>query len=58
MSGRVVGSDAAVAVGRFSPFGVRGYRASYGGPLRKTRAEAEADQRRYLDSKEARRAAA
>jgi len=55
---RVLGSDAAVAIGRFSPFGVRGYRASFGGPPRKIRAEAEADQRRYLDDKETRRAAA
>ena len=56
---RVLGSDAAVAIGRFSPFGVRGYRASIGGPLRNNPCwKAEADQRRYLDDKETRRAAA
>lgn len=31
------------AVGRFRPAGVLGYRARSGGPLRATRAEAEAD---------------
>lgn len=36
-------SDAAVAVGRFDPHGVRGYRSRLGGPLRPTRSEVEAD---------------
>jgi hypothetical protein len=46
---RVLGSDAAVAVGRFSPLGVTGYRPKDGGPLRAIRVEAEADQRTALD---------
>jgi hypothetical protein len=46
---RVLGSDAAVAVGRFDSAGVKGYRARSGGPLRPTRAEAEADERSYLE---------
>jgi hypothetical protein len=49
MSDRVLGSDAAVAVGRFSPDGPKGYRAKDGGPLRATRVEAEYDQRRRFD---------
>lgn len=48
---RVIGSDAAVAVGRFAPDGVEGYRARSGGPLRPTRAEAEADEQRRLDQR-------
>ena len=43
---RVIGSDAAVAVGRFAVDGPYGYRSKLGGPLRATRAEAEADYRR------------
>ena len=46
---RMLGSDAAVAVGRFSQEGVKGYRAASGGPLRETREEAKADERRNLD---------
>lgn len=42
---RILGSDAARAVGRFTPDGPLGYRAKSGGPLRATRAEAEADER-------------
>lgn len=43
----VLGADAAVAVGRFKPDGPDGYRAKSlpDGPLRATRAEAEADER-------------
>lgn len=37
-------SDMARAVGRFKPEGPDGYRAQSGGPLRATRAEAEADE--------------
>lgn len=39
-------SDDARAVGRFDPDGPHGYRARSGGPLRATRAEAEADEQR------------
>lgn len=46
---RILGTDAAVAVGRFEPDGPRGYRAKSGGPLRKTRVAAERDYRRFLD---------
>lgn len=46
---RVLGSDAAVAVGRFLPDGPIGYRAKAGGPLRMSRAEAEADQLAHLE---------
>ena len=38
------GSDAARAVGLFIRGGLLGYRAKSGGPLRATRAEAEADE--------------
>jgi hypothetical protein len=48
---RVLGSDAAAAVGRFSPDGPHGYRAKSGGPLRATRAEAEADERENLEAR-------
>lgn len=48
--GRILGSDAAVAVGRFSALGVIGYRAKSGGPLRATRAEAENDQRLAIEA--------
>lgn len=43
---------AAVAVGRFRPEGVEGYRArsNPAAPLRATRAEAEADERAWLDA--------
>lgn len=43
----VLGSDAAVAVGRFKPDGPDGYRAKSlpAGPLRATRKEAEEDER-------------
>ena len=41
---RVLGSDAAIAIGRFSPRGPLGYQAKSGGPIRKTRAEAERDE--------------
>jgi hypothetical protein len=46
---RIIGSDAAVAVGRFATDGPYGYRAKSGGPTRETRAEAEADYRTFLD---------
>lgn len=45
---RILGSDAAVAVGRFRPEGPIGYVSKTGGPLRPTRAEAEADYARDL----------
>lgn len=46
---RVLGSDAAVAIGRFNPEGVEGYRASTlpDAPLRATRAEATDDEARH-----------
>lgn len=37
------GSDAVVAVGKFDPAGVHGYRARPSGPLRDTRADAAGD---------------
>jgi hypothetical protein len=48
---RVLGSDAAVAVGRFDPDGPLGYRARTApdAPLRATRAEAVADEAAWLD---------
>ena len=48
---RILGTDAARAVGRFRPGGVLGWRASTmpDAPLRQTRSAAEADERRYLD---------
>lgn len=48
---RILGSDAARAVGRFRPDGPLGYRAKSApdAPLRATRAEAEADERAHLD---------
>jgi hypothetical protein len=52
MTDRILGSDAAVAVGRFNPDGPDGYQAKSGGPLRATRAEAEADERANLDNRE------
>jgi len=47
----VLGSDAARAVGRFRPEGPLGYRAKSlpDGPLRATRAEAEADERAFRE---------
>jgi hypothetical protein len=50
---RVIGSDAARAVGRFKPDGPDGYRARSlpDGPIRATRAEAENDERRALDGR-------
>lgn len=50
---RVLGADAAYAVGRFEVDGPHGYRAKSGGPLRATRAEAEADERAELESRTA-----
>lgn len=49
---RVLGSDAARAVGRFNPDGPLGYRAATApdAPLRATRAEAEEDERRWRDA--------
>lgn len=41
-----------LTVGRFNPDGPRGYRARSGGPLRKTRAEAERDECRTRQGKE------
>lgn len=48
---RILGSDAARAVGRFRPEGPTGYRAKSdpAAPLRATRAEAEADERAHLE---------
>lgn len=42
----------AYAVGRFDPTGVRGYRAATlpDAPLRPTRAEAEADERAWVEA--------
>lgn len=50
VDGRIFGSDAARAVGRFDPDGPRGYRAATmpDAPLRETRAEAEADERAWF----------
>ena len=48
---RVLGSDAARAVGRFNPGGPDGYRARSGGPLRATRAEAVEDERRNAETR-------
>lgn len=49
-SARVIGSDAARAVGRFNPKGPDGYRAASmpDAPLRATRAEAVNDETAYL----------
>lgn len=47
---RIIGSDAAVAVDRFAAGGALGYRAKSGGPVRETRAEAEADYHAFLDA--------
>lgn len=49
---RTMGSNSAVAVGRFNPGGVAGYRAATapGAALRLTRAAAVEDERAYLDS--------
>lgn len=46
-------SDAARAVGRFKPDGPDGYRARSlpDGPLRATRAEAEADELAFLEAR-------
>lgn len=51
MSDRILGSDAARAVGCFRPEGPIGYRAKSlpNGPLRATSAEAEADELAFLD---------
>lgn len=51
---RVMGSDAARAVGRFNPAGVDGYRAATApnAPLRRTRAGAVEDERVWLDREE------
>lgn len=51
MSARVMGSDAARAVGRFNPDGAEGYRAATApnAPLRATRAEAVEDERVWLE---------
>lgn len=48
---RIMGSDAAVAIGRFSPDGPRGYvaRSAPGAPVRDTRADAGEDERRWLE---------
>lgn len=48
-----MGSDAAYAVGRFDPDGVKGYRAATmpNAPLRATRTEAVADEREWLDNR-------
>lgn len=46
---RVLGSDAATALGRFEVDGPSGYRARSGGPVRETRAEAEADELAAFD---------
>jgi hypothetical protein len=43
VGGWVIPSDAAVAVGRFQAGGPDGFRSRLGGPVRGTRAEAEAD---------------
>jgi hypothetical protein len=50
-TGRVLGSDAARAVGRFRPDGPVGYQAASVpvAPVRETRAEAEHDERVWLD---------
>jgi len=47
---RIIGADAARAVGRFKPTGVEGYGAATApnAPLRETRAEAEEDERKWL----------
>ena len=49
---RILGSDAARAVGRFRPGGPLGYRAATApdAPLRATRAEAESDERTHLET--------
>lgn len=43
INGRVIPSNAARAVERFRPGGPIGYVSALGGPIRATRAEAEAD---------------
>lgn len=47
---RILGADAARAVGRFKATGVDGYRAATApdAPLRPTRTEAEEDEREWL----------
>lgn len=51
MSDRIMGSDAAYAVGRFKADGLDGYRAKSApsAPLRDTRAEAVEDERAWLN---------
>lgn len=51
-STRVMGADAARAVGRFRPDGVEGYRAATvpDAPLRATRTAAVEDERAWLDA--------
>lgn len=51
---RVLGSDAAQAVGRFRSDGPPGYRARSGGPLRTTRVEAEIDERKHFTTADGR----
>lgn len=51
--GRTHESNMARAVGLFRPDGPVGYRAQSGGPLRATRAEAEADECRVRHREEA-----
>jgi hypothetical protein len=52
VSDRILGSDAARAVGRFRTDGPLGYRAKSApdAPLRATRAEAEQDERDWLEA--------
>lgn len=54
----ILGSDAAVAVGRFRKEGVLGYRAKSDAraPVRGTRKEAEEDERKIRENDTARRA--
>ena len=48
----IMGSDAAVAIGRFRKEGVLGYRAKsdVNSPIRETRREAEEDERRIREN--------
>lgn len=50
---RIMGTDAAVAVGRFKVDGPDGYRAATApdAPLRTTRAEAVEDERAHLEAR-------
>lgn len=48
---RTIGTDAAVAIGRFNPDGPAGYRAAHSpdAPLRASREEAETDEMQHRE---------